>query len=88
MSYIRAGHELEDFEGESELYVFWCSGYDSPDFVEDYDADYEDNASLAQLLLNFIKRSLRHDGLVDERYVAKMRGVLAKKLNVKERVTK
>ena len=85
MSYIRAGHDLYDFEGESESYVFESCGVskDSPTFVEDYGDDYKDNASLAQLLINFMRRVTD-----DEKYITKMIGVLAEKLDVKIREEK
>jgi len=83
MSYIRAGHELYDFEGESESYVFESGSTDSPTFVEDYGDKYEDNATLAQLLINIMRRVTD-----DEKYIQKMIGVLAKKLDVKIREEK
>lgn len=76
MSYIRAGHELNDFEGDSDLYVFYSVG----DYVEDYDADYSDNASLAQLIINIFRREID-----DEKYISKMKKVLEEKLDVKSK---
>ena len=75
MSYIRAGHDLYDFEGESNLYVF-----SDKDYIEDYDSDYNDNASFAQLIINIMRREID-----DEAYIQKMIKVLSEKLNVKVR---
>lgn len=84
MSYMRAGWPLTYFEGESKLYVFSSvkDGYpkDKTTFVEDYDSEYKDNASLAELLIEFIERATG-----DKEYAWKMAGVLAKKLKIKRR---
>ena len=78
MSYIRAGHELMDFEGESECYV-----YSDGTEVVDYGETYEDNASLAQLIINMFRRTLRADGITDEEWIDKIKEALSKKLYVK-----
>jgi len=80
MSYIRAGHDLYDFEGISHSYVFESGPVEGPNFVEDYGDKYEDNATLAQLLINFMRRVTD-----DEKYITKMIGVLAEKLDVEVR---
>ena len=76
MSYIRAGHPLKYFEGTSNLYVF----ADVENYVEDYDTKYEDNASLAELLVRFVELATG-----DYDYAWKIAGVLAEKLNVQRR---
>ncbi len=73
MSYIRPGHNLKDFKGESNLYVFYSSG----DYVEDYDNDYSDNASFAQLIINIFRREIK-----DKDYIEKIKGILADKLSI------
>jgi len=90
MSYIRAGHELRDFEGESTSYVFPSGDSRERDkiFVEDYDDTYEDNPSFAQLIINIIRRFFKEEGFEDEEYIEKIKKVLSKKLNVKVRVIK
>ena len=72
MSYIRAGHELRDFEGESELYVF-----SNGNNIVDYGADYRCNASFAQLCVNMFRHSID-----DDDYIEKIKVVLGKKLGV------
>ena len=75
MSYIRYGHDLEHFEGESELYVV-----SDDDYIVDYNATYEDNASFAQLCFNMFRRQIK-----DDKYLNKIKHILADKLNVKVR---
>lgn len=77
MSFIRCGHDLRDFEGESELYVFHYEDGFGNTWIEDYDATYEDNASFAQLLLNISRRVID-----DKDYIEKLKTILSKKLNV------
>ena len=84
MSYIRPGHELDDFIGESDLYVF-PSGEGKQVNVEDYDSDYSDSASLAQLIINMMRRLFVKEGFEDEVYIQKMIGVLSEKLKVEVR---
>ena len=84
MSYIRAGWPLTYFEGESKEYVFSSVMPNYPKdkrvYVEDYDSKYGDNASLAELIVEFIERATG-----DKKYAWKMAGILAKKLKVKRR---
>lgn len=84
MSYIRAGGPLTYFKGVSKLYVFpsIMPNYpkDKSTYVEDYDSKYNDNASLAELLVSLIERATG-----DKKYAWKMAGILAQKLNVKRR---
>ena len=87
MSYLRSGHPLKHFEGNSESYVFTSCGFtneqtgeDHPPYIEDYDDKYKDNATFAQLIINIAQRELD-----DEKFVWKLAGVLAKKLNIKRR---
>ena len=75
MSYIRCGHELEDFEGESYLYI-----YLDGDKINDYHSGYSDNASFAQLCLNMFKIEIK-----DKEYIEKIKRALAKKLDVEVR---
>ena len=83
MSYIRAGHELRYFEGESNSYVFLAGAENVEDYyVEDYDDNYEDDTTFAELLLRFIGRATEWR---DEKYLYKIAGVLEKKLGVKRR---
>lgn len=87
MSYIRAGHPLRYFKGESELYVF----PDNDGFIEDYESEYNDNASFAELLLNISRRTFKVDNIMDEeqeRYINKLADVLAKKLNLERKTDK
>jgi len=76
MSYIRIGHPLQYFEGNSTEYVYPEDG----GRTQDYGSDYDDNATLAELLVNFIHRATD-----DKAYAWKMAGILAEKLNVKRR---
>lgn len=86
MSYIRAGHDLRDFKGESNIYVFPSQESEKNEaFVEDYDVEYVNNASLAQLLINMMRRLFNEEGFTDEKYIQKMIGVLSKKLDVEIR---
>ncbi len=78
MSYIRAGHELYDYKGEGESYV-----YNDGKEVIDYGDDYSHNPSLAQLIINIMRRVID-----DEKYIKKMIKVLGKKLDVEVRETK
>ena len=75
MSYMRCGHELKDFEGESNLYV-----YSNGTEIVDYGAEYSCNASFAQLCINMFKREIK-----DKEYIEKIKRVLAKKLDVEVR---
>ena len=78
MSYIRAGHRLYDYEGEGEMYIF----HDGTSVI-DYGEDYSHNPSLAQLIINIMRRVID-----DEEYIQKMIGVLGEKLDVEVRKTK
>ncbi len=82
MSYLRSGHPLIYFEGFSKAYVFHsCGESGAEDFVEDYDNKYEDNATFAELLVNFILKETN-----DKKYAWKIAGILEKKLpDVKRR---
>ena len=83
MSYIRSGGPLFYFEGESKLYVFPSAskkGKKMIGYIEDYDTEYNDNASFAELIVNIVFRQTN-----DEKYAWKIAGVLAKKLNIKRR---
>jgi len=88
MSYIRAGHELRDFEGVSTSYVFPSGNSRERDkvFVENYDDTYEDNPTFAQLIINMMRRLFKEEGFEDEEYIEKVKKVLSEKLNVKVRV--
>ena len=83
MSYIRSGGPLIYFEGESKLYVFPSAskkGKKMMGYIEDYDTEYNDNASFAELIVNIIFRETN-----DKEYAWKIAGVLADKLKIKLR---
>ena len=79
MSYIRAGHDLHWFKGVSTEYVF-----DAVDGgVEDYDSEYNDNASFCELIGLIVLKLSR-----DKQYADKIVRVLAKKLGIEHELRK
>ena len=83
MSFIRPGHPLDYFKGESHSYVFPTSykkNQRTIKYIEDYGDEYRDNATFAELLTRFVLFETK-----DKKYAWKIAKVLAKKLNVKLR---
>lgn len=77
MSYIRIGHPLKYFKGNSKDYV-----YPSTDgYVEDYNSDYEDNVTFCELIEKFVFRSTG-----DKSYSLKIMKILAKKLKIENKL--
>lgn len=77
MSYIRMGHPLRYFKGNSKEYV-----YPSTDgYVEDYYSDYNDDASFCELIEEFVDRATR-----DKKYSLKIMKILAKKLKIEHKL--
>lgn len=75
MSYMRIGHPLKYFKGESKAYVYpSAEGY-----VEDYNSDYKDNATFCELIEEFVYRATG-----DKKYSLRIMKILAKKLDVEK----
>lgn len=79
MSYIRHGTPLRYFKGRSEAYVFYSVG----GFVEDYNDEFEDTLTFADLLLGMLL-----DETKDKKWVDKISKILAKKLNITDKLRK
>lgn len=77
MSYIRAGHPLRYFKGDSKNYVYPSTG----GYVEDYNSDYENNATFCELIEKFVYRAT-----CDKKYSLKIMKILAKKLKIESKL--
>lgn len=78
MSYLRMGHPLTWFDGDSNAYVFLGEGG-----IEDYDNNYEDLPTLIELIGVIISRETEDDGFAEK--VVRM---LAYKLGVVDQLRK
>ena len=81
---MRPGHPLKYFKGTSKYYVFLSSGSDKhPDYVEDYDVEYDDNCSFIELIGNIVRSETK-----DDKYALKIMEILARELKVKQHMRK
>lgn len=83
MSFMRCGYPLRYFrKGETEFYVF-PSEFKGKEYIEDYDSDYKDDKSFAELIGNFVKSATGN-----EEYAFKIVKLLAKKLGIENELRK
>lgn len=83
MSFMRCGSPLRYFKtGETEYYVF-PGEYKGKEYIEDYDSDYKDDKSFAELIGNFVKSATGN-----EEYAFKIVKVLAKKFCIEKELRK